>query len=106
MSDSVPEPTRHPIRVCLVCRQDRPRNKLFRLVKIKEVAYFIPNPLGQLPGKGIYFCRDSSCLERLQKERKLKRLFLEKLQQGALAWMNEQLVGSSPEAQNISFTGD
>jgi len=64
---------------------------------MKEVAYLIPNPQGRLPGKGVYFCRQSSCIERLQKEKKLKRLFLEKLQREGLAWMQEQLAELSPD---------
>ena len=96
MSEDFPKAKQQPIRVCLVCRGEKPRNELFRLVKMKEVAYLIPNPLGKLPGKGVYFCRDSSCIERLQKEKKLKRLFLEKLQWEGLAWMQEQLAGLSP----------
>ena len=96
MSDNPPEvKERQPSRVCLVCRRERPRNELFRLVKMKEVAHLVPNPTGLLPGKGIYFCRGSSCIERLQKDRKLKRLFLEKLQKQGLAWMLEQTASPS-----------
>lgn len=62
---------------------------------MKEVAHLVPNPSGSLPGKGIYFCRESSCLDKLQKDRKLKRLFLEKLQKEGLAWMLQQMDNNS-----------
>lgn len=76
-----------PNRMCLVCRALKPRDRLFRLVKSKEDGRFHPNAEGRLPGKGIYFCRTGDCLQRMQKERRLRRQLLDKLSQSALDWM-------------------
>ena len=86
--------SRVPERLCLVCRQLKPRTELFRLVKPKEEPHYLPNPDGKIAGKGIYFCRDQACLTRLQKEKRYKRLFLDKLQQGGLSWMLQQVSGT------------
>lgn len=76
-----------PERMCLVCRALKTRDQLFRLVKSKEDGRFLPNQDGSLPGKGIYFCRTGDCLQRMQKERRLRRQLLEKMSDSALDWM-------------------
>lgn len=76
-----------PERMCLVCRVLKTRDQLFRLVKSKEDGRFLPNQDGSLPGKGIYFCRTGDCLQRMQKERRLRRQLSEKLSDSALEWM-------------------
>ena len=76
-----------PERMCLVCRSLKTRDQLFRLVKSKEDGRFFPNADGSLPGKGIYFCRTGDCLQRMQKERRLRRQLLDKLSDNALGWM-------------------
>ena len=76
-----------PERMCLVCRVLKTRDQLFRLVKSKEDGRFLPNQDGSLPGKGIYFCRTGDCLQRMQKERRLRRQLSEKLSDSALGWM-------------------
>lgn len=76
-----------PERMCLVCRVLKTRDQLHRLVKSKEDGRFLPNEDGSLPGKGIYFCRTGDCLQRMQKERRLRRQLLEKLSDSALDWM-------------------
>ena len=76
-----------PSRMCLVCRVLKTRDQLFRLVKSKEDGSFLPNAEGRLPGKGIYFCRTGDCLQRMQKERRLRRQLLDKLDNDTLEWM-------------------
>ena len=76
-----------PERMCLVCRDLKSRDQLFRFVKSKEDGSFLPNAEGRLPGKGIYFCRTGDCLQRMQKERRLRRQILDKLSESALEWM-------------------
>lgn len=82
-ADKIPE------RMCLVCRELKPRDQLFRLVKHKEDGSFTPNADGLIPGKGVYFCRYGDCIDRLQKERRLRRQLADKLKHGALEWMVE-----------------
>ena len=76
-----------PERMCLVCRVLKTRDHLIRLVKSKEDGRFLPNAEGRLPGKGIYFCRTGDCLQRMQKERRLRRQLLDKLDSDTLEWL-------------------
>ncbi len=76
-----------PERMCLVCRALKTRDQLIRLVKSKEDGSFLPNAEGRLPGKGIYFCRTGDCLQRMQKERRLRRQLLDKLDNDTVQWM-------------------
>jgi len=78
---------RIPQRMCLVCREMSSRDRLFRLVKSKEDGSFLPNAEGRAAGKGIYFCRADDCLQRMQKERRLRRQLWEKLTSEAKQWV-------------------
>ena len=79
--------TKVPERMCLVCRVLKPRDQMFRLVKSKEDGSYLPNPLGERSGKGIYFCRTGDCLQRMQKERRLRRQLLDRIQPDCWEWM-------------------
>ena len=80
-----------PLRMCVVCRDLKPREELFRCVRQKGTQQIEPDPDKQLAGKGVYFCRRFECLARLKKERRLRRLFLERLAAGTLDWMEAEL---------------
>lgn len=80
-------PIRDPVRLCLICRELKPRTQLLRLVKSKPDGSYLPNPEGRSPGKGIYFCRTGDCLQRMQKERRLRRQWLDKFQPAVLEWI-------------------
>ncbi len=63
-----------PERTCIVCRRQRPKSELIRIVKTPtdEIALDIG---ARLPGRGAYICRDGECAENLAKKRALDRTF-------------------------------
>lgn len=54
---------RRPIeRLCVGCRQLRPREQLFRLVRLPDGKIVLDNKQ-QHHGRGAYVCRDRGCIE-------------------------------------------
>lgn len=86
-----------PERLCLVCRKLKSRTQLFRLVILKESKQIVSNPDGRKPGKGLYFCRRLDCVLQIEKSKKLKKQYLDKLNQHlCLDWMKSELETSNP----------
>lgn len=77
--------------MCVVCREMKPRNQLFRLVKPSGARLLEANPEGALSGKGVYFCRQPKCIERLLQEKRIRKRFLERIAPSALDWLRTVL---------------
>lgn len=86
---------RIPERRCIACRALRPRTELFRLVRPTGRTDIVPDPTGRTCGKGVYLCRSRTCLEMLQKERRLRRLFAGRIGPEAHAWMERELEAAT-----------
>lgn len=87
----MPHPSRIPERMCIVCRNLRPRTELLRLVRPTGRTDLVPDPTGRKTGKGFYLCRNQDCLARLQKEKKLRRLFAGRIAPEVFSWMELEL---------------
>lgn len=61
-----------PMRMCVGCRQMRPKRDLVRVVRSPqgEVSF---DPVGKKPGRGAYLCYDLNCLRRALKGKQLDR---------------------------------
>ncbi len=85
-----------PERLCLVCRKLKSRSLLLRLVIQKETKQIVSNSDGRKAGKGLYFCRSFECISQIEKNKKLKKQYLEKLNQHqCLDWMKSELESSN-----------
>lgn len=60
------------IRMCVSCRQFKPKKDLIRVVRSKDGIVSIDEK-GSLSGRGAYICRNRACVERSQKVRGLQR---------------------------------
>ena len=61
-----------PLRQCLGCREQKPKNQLIRVVRSPEGEVSL-DFRGKAPGRGAYLCRDAACLKKAQKSRALER---------------------------------
>ena len=61
-----------PQRTCSVCRAQKNKNELLRIVKNKENIIKV-DEIGKQPGRGAYICYDMECLEKAQKSKKLEK---------------------------------
>ena len=61
-----------PLRQCLGCREQKPKNELIRVVRSPEGNVSL-DFRGKAPGRGAYLCRDAACLKKALKSKALER---------------------------------
>ena len=62
-----------PQRTCSVCRSQKNKFDLLRIVKNKENIIKVDEN-GKKPGRGAYICYDIQCLEKAQKTKRLEKV--------------------------------
>ena len=62
-----------PQRTCSVCRAQKNKNELLRIVKNKENIIKV-DEIGKQPGRGAYICDKIECLEKVIKSKRLERV--------------------------------
>jgi predicted RNA-binding protein YlxR (DUF448 family) len=60
------------MRMCMGCREKRPKKELLRVVKSPE-GIVSADATGKAAGRGAYICPDAECLKRAMKSRALER---------------------------------
>ena len=68
------KPKKIPMRMCVGCREMKPKRELIRVVRSPEGEVSM-DPVGKKPGRGAYVCHDVACLQRARKSRALERAF-------------------------------
>lgn len=68
-----------PMRMCVGCREMRPKKELIRIVRSPEGEVHA-DPTGKAAGRGAYVCRNAECLARAQKIRALERALEHKVE--------------------------
>lgn len=63
-----------PLRMCIVCKQMRPKKELLRIIHTKEGETFI-DFTGRSNGRGAYVCDTPECVAVCVKKRVLNRAF-------------------------------
>ena len=63
-----------PMRMCVGCREMRPKKELIRVVKSPEGVVSL-DETGRKPGRGAYVCPSEECLKRALKQKQLERAF-------------------------------
>ena len=61
-----------PQRTCSVCRMQKNKNELLRIVRNKENIINV-DEIGKQPGRGAYICYDMECLEKAKKSKRLEK---------------------------------
>lgn len=77
-----------PMRMCVGCREMKPKKELLRIVKPPEGEIRFDRT-GKAPGRGAYICKSQTCLTRAVKQKQLERALEHKLEPGVY----EQLLG-------------
>ncbi len=63
-----------PLRMCVGCREMKPKAELYRVVKQSDGNILI-DKTNKLSGRGAYICKCGDCLKRAQKSNALARAF-------------------------------
>ena len=66
------KPKRIPERMCVGCREMKPKNELIRVVRTPDGNVLL-DTVGKAAGRGAYLCRNSACLKRALKQRQIER---------------------------------
>ena len=94
------KPKKIPMRMCVGCREMKPKRELIRVVRAPDGSVSM-DPVGKKPGRGAYVCRQEACLMRAirqkQLERQLEVVLSEEVSQ-ALRRELESLPAPEPEA--------
>lgn len=61
-----------PMRMCVGCREMKPKKDLIRVVRSQEGAILLDRT-SKLPGRGAYVCAQQSCLDKAFKSKALER---------------------------------
>lgn len=69
---TMPRKRKIPMRMCVGCREMKPKAELMRVVKPQEGGPAVDRT-GKAPGRGAYVCENAECLRRAQKTRALER---------------------------------
>lgn len=65
-------PKKIPMRMCVGCREMKPKAELLRVVRSPEGEISIDHK-GKKPGRGAYVCADEKCMMRALKQKQLDR---------------------------------
>ena len=66
------KPRKIPMRMCVGCREMKPKKELLRVGKPQDGDARIDRT-GKAPGRGAYVCESIECLRKAQKSRALER---------------------------------
>ena len=68
------KPKKIPMRMCVGCREMKPKKELLRVVRSPEgeISFDLT---GRKPGRGAYVCHSQECLLRAIKQKQLERTF-------------------------------
>ena len=86
-----------PMRMCVGCREMKPKRELVRVVCNKEDEVFV-DPTGKAAGRGAYVCKNTDCLGKAVKTRALERAFSRKIDKELFDTLSEQIRGIPAEA--------
>ena len=86
------KPKKIPMRMCVGCREMKPKKELLRAVRSPEGQVSL-DTTGKKPGRGAYCCFNAECLRRALKQGQLDRQLEVKLSPE----VNEQLTHTMNE---------
>lgn len=79
-----------PMRMCLCCREMKPKRELVRVVLNKEGQISV-DLTGKAAGRGAYLCRETQCVAKLLKTRALDRGFSRKVEEDVYEQLQKEL---------------
>ena len=84
-----------PMRMCVGCREMKPKMELIRVVKPQEGDCAL-DFTGKAPGRGAYVCESAECLKKAQKTKALERALEAKIDDAVFEQLASQI---RPEAR-------
>ncbi|NLI20069.1 MAG: YlxR family protein [Clostridiales bacterium] len=85
-----PKPRKIPMRMCVGCREMKPKKELIRAVRSPEGEVGL-DPTGKKAGRGAYVCMNADCLKRALKQKQLDRALEAHLDEAATQQLTETM---------------
>ena len=79
-----------PMRMCLACREMKPKKELIRIVKSQEGIFL--DVTGKKNGRGAYICNNLDCIKKCIKTRALNKAFSCEVEQSTYDKLLEDFV--------------
>ena len=89
------KPRKIPMRMCVGCREMKPKAQLLRVVKPQDGEAHIDRT-GKAPGRGAYICGQIECFKKARKSRARERALDCKIEDQVFEQLEAQIA---PEAQ-------
>ena len=70
----MPKQKNIPLRMCIACREMKPKQEMTRVVKNAEGEIKL-DPTGKAPGRGAYVCSDQECLKKINGKKLFHKAF-------------------------------
>ena len=86
------KPRKIPMRMCVGCREMKPKASLLRVVKPQEGDAHIDRT-GKAAGRGAYVCESIECLKKAEKTRALDRALDTKIEESVFRTLEKQILG-------------
>ena len=84
------KPRKIPMRMCVGCREMKPKKELIRAVRSPEGAVSL-DATGKKPGRGAYVCFNAECLRRALKQKQLDRALEAHLDDAAILELTDTM---------------
>ena len=91
------KPRKIPMRMCVGCREMKPKAQLLRVVKPQEGDAHIDRT-GKAPGRGAYVCDSPECLKKARKSRALERALDAQIDEAVFDQLEAQILPPEAEA--------
>ena len=88
------KPRKIPMRMCVGCREMKPKAQLLRVVKPREGQACIDRT-GKASGRGAYICEQMECFKKARKSRALERALETKIDEAVFDQL-EASIQSQP----------
>ena len=85
------------MRMCVACREMKPKKELIRVVRTPE-GEVVADLTGRKNGRGAYLCRSEACLSKAVKTRALERALEQPLSEEAAAYLRQVILDGGNEA--------
>ena len=92
------KPRKIPMRMCVGCREMKPKAQLLRVVKPSEGDAHIDRT-GKAQCRGAYVCGQIECLRKAQKSRALERALEAQIDADVFAQLEAQIQAIEPSSE-------
>ena len=80
-----------PLRMCLGCREMKPKKEMIRIVRNAESQIFVDHT-SKASGRGAYVCPSRECFERVKKTNALSRALDQAIDDQVMERLMEAIV--------------